>query len=88
MIAVRAMFDMHTEMAADTSMKPKMIRFVLPLVILIIWAIMRLGNVDALKNVVKPKMPMNIHRAPLNVAAQMSLYFAIPKKTACTDHDQ
>lgn len=73
MMAVKAMFDMTMEIMADMTMKPKMTRLILPLTIRTTMAIRRCGKVDTPRNVVKPKMPTNIHSELVNVAAQMSL---------------
>ena len=50
-----------------------MTRLTLPFTSRTTIAMRRCGNVDTLRNVVKPKIPTNIHSELVNVAAQMVL---------------
>ena len=78
MMAVSAMLDMTTEMTQQMIMKPRITLLTSPFTRATILAMRRWGNVDWARNVVKPKMPTNIQSAPVNVAAQMALYDAMP----------
>ena len=73
MMAVRAMFDITVEIMAEITIKPRMTRLILPFTMRTTMAMRRCGNVDTPRNVVKPKIPTNIHSELVNVAAQISL---------------